>query len=607
MKRRACIVVASEMTIRAFLTRHIAAMREHYDVTLVVNSPTPSLAQDLGGTVAVRAVPINRTVSPFKDLRCLFALVRLMRAERFDLVQSMTPKAGLLAMIAARLARVPVRVHTFTGQVWATRTGLQRVGLRLLDRMVAGAATFTLADSASQREFLASQGVAPASKVAVLGHGSVSGVDAARFRPDPALRRSVRESLGIAHTDTVLLFVGRLHRDKGVLDLARGFARLADQRPDLRLLMVGPDEQQLSAGMRELCGRHQNRLHFRDYTHVPEHYMVASDILCLPSYREGFGSVIIEAAAAGLPAVASRIYGIVDAVADGATGLLHEPGDVDGLVNQLQRLVADAELRLSLGVAARARAARDFSPNDLTAAVLGVYAGLLDGVRPPASIEAPLHGLGGSEPVGGGWYPRHGKRLLDFAAAGAGLVLLLPVMLAVALLIRCSLGAPVLFRQTRPGLHGVPFTLVKFRSMADRYDMGGGLLPDRERLTAVGRLLRQASLDELPGLWNVLTGDMSLVGPRPLLMQYLDLYTPRQARRHDVRPGITGLAQVNGRNKLSWSKRFELDVEYVERCSLPLDLGILARTAWAVISRRGIAQPGRATVDYFQGNVADHG
>jgi lipopolysaccharide/colanic/teichoic acid biosynthesis glycosyltransferase len=152
----------------------------------------------------------------------------------------------------------------------------------------------------------------------------------------------------------------------------------------------------------------------------------------------------------------------------------------------------------------------------------------------------------------------------------------------------------------------VPFTLMKFRSMADRYDSAGRLLPDAERLTAVGRWLRATSLDEIPELWHVLTGHMSLVGPRPLLMKYLPLYTPQQARRHDARPGITGLAQVNGRNGLNWEERFELDLEYVRHCSLGLDIRILARTAHAVLSGRGVAQPGRATVDDFQGTMS-HG
>jgi sugar transferase EpsL len=205
-----------------------------------------------------------------------------------------------------------------------------------------------------------------------------------------------------------------------------------------------------------------------------------------------------------------------------------------------------------------------------------------------------------------GLYARHGKRVFDVVGASAGMVLLVPLVACLAGLIRIFLGAPVLFRQRRPGRYAVPFTLIKFRSMTDKYDSSGRLLPDSDRLTTLGRWLRASSLDEIPELWHVLTGEMSLVGPRPLLMKYLPLYTPQQARRHEVRPGITGLAQVNGRNGLSWPERFELDLYYVEHCSLELDLRILARTALEVLTRRGVAQPGRATVDDFQGTTS-HG
>ena len=178
-------------------------------------------------------------------------------------------------------------------------------------------------------------------------------MDPARFRRDPAARRAIRRSLAIPARAVTLLFVGRLHRDKGVLDLACAFARLADRRPDIHLLIVGPDEQNLTDAVRALCSRHQGRLHFSGFTGTPELLMAASDILCLPSYREGFGSVIIEAAAVGLPAVASRIYGVTDAVVDGETGLLHDPADVRGMVAQMERLVSDPELRRSLGASAQ--------------------------------------------------------------------------------------------------------------------------------------------------------------------------------------------------------------------------------------------------------------
>ena len=198
-------------------------------------------------------------------------------------------------------------------------------------------------------------------------------------------------------------------------------------------------------------------------------------------------------------------------------------------------------------------------------------------------------------------YRRFGKRLLDVTLALAALVFLLPFIGLIALLVRTQLGTPVLFRQQRPGLRGRPFTLYKFRTMTDARDAEGALLPDAERLTPFGRFLRSASLDELPDLFNVLKGEMSLVGPRPLLMEYLPRYTPEQQRRHEVRPGLTGWAQVNGRNALSWEEKFALDVWYVEHCSFWLDLKILWRTLVKVIRREGISSEGHATASKFMG------
>ncbi|MGH7508098.1 MAG: sugar transferase [Gemmatimonadales bacterium] len=196
------------------------------------------------------------------------------------------------------------------------------------------------------------------------------------------------------------------------------------------------------------------------------------------------------------------------------------------------------------------------------------------------------------------------KRVLDAAGAGLGLVLLSPLLLAVAATIRCFLGPPILFRQLRPGLHGRPFTIYKFRTMRDAFTPAGQPLPDAERLGWFGRALRRTSLDELPELWNVLRGEMSLVGPRPLLMEYLPLYTAEQARRHDVLPGITGWAQVNGRNAVSWEERFRLDLWYVEHRSLRLDCRILMRTIRHVFARTGISQTGQATMERFRGSAA---
>jgi len=193
------------------------------------------------------------------------------------------------------------------------------------------------------------------------------------------------------------------------------------------------------------------------------------------------------------------------------------------------------------------------------------------------------------------------KRLLDIVVASSALVLLSPVYALVAYKVKKNLGSPVLFRQLRPGLHGKPFEMVKFRTMKDALDLDGNPLPDSERLTAFGKMLRATSLDEMPELWNVIKGDMSIVGPRPLLMEYLPLYNEQQAKRHNVRPGITGYAQVNGRNAISWEKKFELDTWYVENRSLWLDFKIMLKTVKKVIAKDDISAEGEATTTKFTG------
>jgi len=200
------------------------------------------------------------------------------------------------------------------------------------------------------------------------------------------------------------------------------------------------------------------------------------------------------------------------------------------------------------------------------------------------------------------FYGLYGKRVLDLVCGILLLLLLAPVLGFLVLLVRLRLGSPVFFCQQRPGFHGTIFTMYKLRTMLDAAEPSGKILSDVSRLTAFGRILRSSSLDELPELWNVLRGDMSLVGPRPLLIQYLDLYSAAQARRHDARPGITGWAQINGRNALTWDQKFTLDFWYVDHYSLSLDLKILALTAWKILKREGINQSGHATAEEFRGN-----
>ncbi len=377
-RKRVCFVVASEITVTAFLIDQIRSAASQYDVCVAMNTHNRSLVKSYNVDAEVVTVPIERKIRPLADLRALFALWRLFRVRRFDLVHSVSPKAGLLAMLAGFLAGVPRRVHVFTGQVWVTRSGLPRLVLKSMDRLLAALATHNLIDSPSQRDFLLAEGVISKSKSTVFGQGSISGVDSGRFCPDREACATVRRELQVPDQGVLFLYLGRLSRDKGLFDLAAAFAELGRQRDDAWLVLVGPDEEGLASRIEQACQYGVDRVRLVAYTSQPERFMAAADVFCLPSYREGFGTVIIEAAACGVPAIASRIYGVTDAVVDGVTGILHAPGDIGALTAAMERLAHDPQLRRELGDAARRRAHADFQMTALTSALLGFYAKILN-------------------------------------------------------------------------------------------------------------------------------------------------------------------------------------------------------------------------------------
>jgi glycosyltransferase involved in cell wall biosynthesis len=371
---RLCYVVSSEMTVSAFLKDHIAAATAAgYQVTVVANAPNDTFLRGQGLSVAFYSVSIVRQISPWRDATALVALLRIFRSERFEIVHSISPKAGMLAMLAARIVGIPQCVHTFTGQVWITRKGLKRWILKQADCVLARLTTRALVDSPSQRDFLITEGVVAAKKTEVIGKGAICGVDGGRFKPDAEMRRKLRRDLGIPFNAPLLLYLGRLNRDKGVLDLAAAFVKLAKKIKTVELLFVGPDEGGMVDKLISICSDQRGKVHFVEYTQSPEHFMAAADIFCLPSYREGFGMSIIEAAAAGLPTVASRIYGITDAIIEGLTGMLHLPGDVDAIERQLRHLIMSPEQLQVLAAQARIRALEDFSKVESSQGLLDFY------------------------------------------------------------------------------------------------------------------------------------------------------------------------------------------------------------------------------------------
>jgi glycosyltransferase involved in cell wall biosynthesis len=370
--KKIAIVVSYPGTIKA-LAEQIEMLSRTFHVSVVLNLPARDGLPHLNPGVDVVSAPIVRDISLLRDLQGLIFLVALFSRQQFDAVHSITPKAGLLAALSGAIARVPVRIHTFTGQVWATRAGLARQVLKTADRVIARLTTHILVDSPSQRDFLIREGVLSGKKSNVLANGSLWGVNVSRFRPDAAWRIKIRQLHGIPEEATLFLFVGRLKIDKGVLDLANAFSQVAESCCEAWLLFVGPDEEQLSSAIETACPAAGNRLRLVGSTDVPEEYMAAADVFCLPSYREGFGSVIIEAASAGIPSVASNIYGITDAIEPGETGLMHAVGDVESLRREMQKMIDDPGMRNALGQKAKLRAHRLFASDLVTSALVEFY------------------------------------------------------------------------------------------------------------------------------------------------------------------------------------------------------------------------------------------
>jgi glycosyltransferase involved in cell wall biosynthesis len=369
------------------LKQQISVIGENGSEVTIITSVGPELAL-LDGLVGVKCVPIiiPRSISPWADLVALFRLYIFFRRQHTQIAHSTTPKAGLLTALAAFFARVPLRLHTFTGQPWVDMKGPKRWLTRTSDRFIGLLNTRCYTDSASQKQFLIEQGIMDANRLFCIGAGSLAGVDVQRFdlgRFSQSQRNSIRESLGISAEAPVLLFVGRITVEKGVWELIKAFQLLRATDSNAHLVLVGPLDTESGAGETILL-KQINRLfnvHIIGYTDSPETYISISDILCLPSYREGFGTVVIEAAAMGVPTVGTEIYGLSDAIVHGVTGLLVPPRNVEELANALIKLSTDKLFTKRLGEAARQRALDLFDSRKVNAQMVNEYRILIEEKR----------------------------------------------------------------------------------------------------------------------------------------------------------------------------------------------------------------------------------
>ncbi|GAB5511090.1 MAG: glycosyltransferase [Hyphomicrobiales bacterium] len=360
------LAATTPMAVNAFLKGHLRALAASHDLVLVVNQTSFPLDQDVAQFARVVHIAFQRKISPLMDMKCLLQICLLLLREKPDAVHSILPKTGMLCMLAAFLTMRPRRFHTFTGQVWANKSGFKRHILKALDRLIASLATQVLADSRSQARFIEEQGVAKPNTVMVLGHGSVGGVDAVRFKPDADTRRAMRSRLNAQADTCVFLFLGRVTRDKGIFDLLAAFSRVAQSNPRCTLWIAGPDEEQIAEHWTGTQGIDAGHVQWLGLTRTPEQFMAAADVFVLPSYREGFGLVVIEAAACGLATIAYKVPGVVDAVADGLSGSLVPVGDTNALAHSMLSLSRDPLSRAKLGTLARERALTLYDSSSIT-------------------------------------------------------------------------------------------------------------------------------------------------------------------------------------------------------------------------------------------------
>ncbi|QDC97804.1 glycosyltransferase family 4 protein [Candidatus Methylopumilus universalis] len=356
-----CVLSASPVSIGFFFKPHLIELSHNFEIIVLCNFKIDEYFPRFDLPVRFIHLDIHRKPSLLRDLVALFKLMRILRNEDIEIIITLVPKAGLLGMIAGFFVGIKKRVHFFQGEIWFAKYGIYKYLLRYCDKITASLATTLFAVSQGEKLFLESENISAPGKIRVLGSGSICGVNLERYKPNIFFREKLRLHFGIKDDAVVCIFLGRLTADKGLFELFEAFELIANSCPQLQMLIVGPDEDGLREKlMASVSPKHLNRIIFSGYTNTPETFLSASDFLCIPSYREGFGVVVIEAAAISLPAIGTNIYGLSDAIVDGETGLLVPPRDVIKLSQALHFMTTDRLAREEMGKNARERVGRDF-------------------------------------------------------------------------------------------------------------------------------------------------------------------------------------------------------------------------------------------------------
>ena len=372
-RKKICFVVPSLGSARVFLKNHIEELSIYFDVYLVADILEEELIYVNDFPIKeIKKIKITRSINLINDLRTLIQLSSYFKTMRFDAVHTVTPKAGLLGILAARLVSIPHRIHIFTGQVWHTKKGIYKYFLMFLDRFTVRNSTHVLVDGQSQRQFLIQNKIVAASNSFVLGKGSISGADTNRFVPNAMVKKEVRDELGIKENEVVYMFLGRMNSEKGINELAEAFNRVRKKHVNVRLLLVGGDEENMTPIVQKKVKDIESVI-FYGVTPTPERLIQACDVFCMPSYREGFGLSVIEASLLEKPIICSDTYGLMESIIDNKTGIRHKVANVDSLQFAMEQLFDDQNLLKSLGKGGRDYVLEHFSAKTISEKWLEFY------------------------------------------------------------------------------------------------------------------------------------------------------------------------------------------------------------------------------------------
>lgn len=370
-KKKICVISTVSFTIRDYLAQTINDLSSHYDICVLTNCEGDALKGVLTKSVELIHFPFKRKINLISDATSLIRLLFFFRSRRFHIVFSIMPKSNLLAMLAAYVTFIPIRLNVFTAQTWVTRNGISAKILKKLDKIIATFASHSFVDSTSQRDFLLKKGIIKKEKTSVLANGSLGGVDLNKFRRNEKVRTCMRKKLNLTDDDIAILYMSRLTRTKGAWVVGDVFPAIAGISKQAHLIVVGPEEEQgARRHIKESCAACKNQLHIHDRTNTPEDFFSMADILWLPSLNEGFGLVVINAAAAGIPSIGSDIYGLQDSISNEETGLLHKAADKNDIVRTFNRILHNQTLRIALGNNALERTKQHFSKELFTKALI---------------------------------------------------------------------------------------------------------------------------------------------------------------------------------------------------------------------------------------------